>query len=349
LKPLLSIITPSYNQVAFLESTIRSVLAQDYDPIEYLIVDGASTDGSVEVIRRYAPHLAWWISEPDSGQAEALNKGFEAAQGVFIAWLNSDDLYLPGAASQAVATLQANPEAGMVYADALTIDTYGRPLKRLTFGDWGLAQLLGFRVICQPTVFMRREALLKAGGLDASYHYMLDHHLWIRIARQAPIHYARLDQNSQRPAPVIWAAARHHREAKNVAHSVGFSRETVRLSEWILTQPDLSAVIANDLRDFQAGAYRLAARYLMDGGKYIEALQAYSRAVRAQPGYALKHGHRMVYALLALGGVSGLMERLRKPFLERRRIRLVNELLSDTWNEGGILNDWPGLCLAKYG
>jgi glycosyltransferase involved in cell wall biosynthesis len=135
--PTVSIITPSYNQAHFIEETIRSVLAQDYAGIEYIIVDGGSTDGSVEIIKKYADQLTWWISEKDQGHADALNKGFAHASGEFLAWLNSDDTYYPGAVSEAVAFLRAYPDVGMVYGDADLTDcadqcTY--PRRRLFSG-----------------------------------------------------------------------------------------------------------------------------------------------------------------------------------------------------------------------
>ncbi|HTX79640.1 MAG TPA: glycosyltransferase family 2 protein, partial [Longilinea sp.] len=119
---LVSIVTPSFNQARFLERTIRSVLEQTDADIEYLVVDGGSTDGSVEIIQKYADRLAWWVSEKDKGQTDAINKGFSHAHGEILAWLNSDDTYEPHAISEAVAFLQAHPDTGMVYGDANFID-----------------------------------------------------------------------------------------------------------------------------------------------------------------------------------------------------------------------------------
>jgi len=309
---LVTVVTPSFNQAQFLENTLRSVLQQDYPSIEYFVVDGGSTDGSVEIIKRYAGRLTWWVSEKDAGQAEAINKGLGRAKGEIVAWLNSDDLYLPGAVSQAVAALEANPQVGMVFGDALTIDLHGRPLNRLSFADWGLADLLRYRIICQPAVFMRRSVLEQAGLLDPSYHFMLDHHLWVRIASQAPVLHL----------PRLWAAARHHPGAKNVSQSPAFGRETLRMLSWMETQPGLATRIAQDRRRVEAGAYRLNARYLLDGGLPAEALQSYAQALRRDPAYALKHWHRMLYALLSLAGGKGLAEsfyrwkRGRAPALE---------------------------------
>jgi len=302
---LVSIITPSYNQADFLEATIQSVLSQDYQRVEYLIVDGGSTDGSREIIQKFAHRLAWWVSERDSGQAEALNKGLAQAKGEFVAWLNSDDLYLPGVIAQAVAALRANPQAGMVFGDAITIDAAGTHLNSLNFGEWGLADLMGFRIICQPAVFMRRSALEQAGDLDPTYHFLLDHQLWLRIARHTPIHHV----------PATWAAARHHPGAKNVAQAAGFGQEAFRILEWMESRPDLAPLLAAHRRRIKAGAYRLSARYLLDGGLPGPALNAYIHALWLSPRFAMQHWRRMAYAATVLVGgkkLAGRIDRLRK-------------------------------------
>ncbi len=179
---LVSIVTPSYNQAAYLEQTIRSVLGQDHRELEYLIVDGGSTDGSVEIIKRYAPQLAWSASEKDSGQAEAINKGMQRASGEIVVWLNSDDMYLPGAVAAAVQAFAEHPQAVLVYGDMRAVDGENRTINLLRYRQLSLEDLLCFQIIGQPAVFMRRVAFEAAGGLNPAFHFMLDHQLWIKIA-----------------------------------------------------------------------------------------------------------------------------------------------------------------------
>jgi glycosyltransferase involved in cell wall biosynthesis len=336
---LVSVITPSYNQVNFLENTIRSVLLQDRVEIEYCVVDGASQDGSQQIIEQYRDELAWWLSEKDNGQAEAINKGFQRAQGEIIAWLNSDDLYLPGAVQRAVSELEANPKLGMVFGDAITIDAQGHPLNRLSFGNWDLLDFLGFRMICQPAVFMRRSVLEEAGYLDTNFHFMLDHHLWIRIARLAPI----------RHIPDLLAAARQHSGAKNVRQAVGFSQETQRLLEWMSAQPDLAEIIRQKRSYILSGAYRLQARYYLDGGQPAQSLRLYASAIRYSPSYAFKHWHRMIYALFCLVGAKNLADQTLRQASRQRKSLSVAGLAGEaklpaqlTGQEG-----WPGLTLEK--
>jgi glycosyltransferase involved in cell wall biosynthesis len=326
-KPLVSVITPSYNQAEFLEDTIRSVFGQDYPAIEYLIVDGGSTDESVEIIRKYQSKLAWWVSEADEGQASAINKGMARAQGEIVAWLNSDDLYLPGAVGKAVNVFQDNPQVTMVFGNAITMDAAGYPLKELIFPDWVLEDLVGFRIICQPAVFMRREAYQQVNGLDRNYHFMLDHQLWIRIAGTGPIKH----EDS------YWAAARHHGEAKNVSQAAAFGRETLEVLDWMEQQDDLGPIVKNNQRMVQAGAYRLNARYLLDGGQYGAALKSYGQSFLNQPLYTARHWHRILYACLGLIGVKNL-DNLYSRYQDAQRPDLSSEI---------DLRDWPGLCLES--
>jgi len=352
--PLVSIITPSYNHACFLENTIRSVLKQNYEPIEYILIDGASTDGSIEIINRYADRFSWWVSEPDEGQADAINKGLRQAKGEIVAWLNSDDLYMPYAISRAVNALQVNKELGMVFGDAITIDATGKPIKKLTFNNWSLTELIRFRIICQPTVFMRRMTLEKTGFLDPTYHYMLDHQLWIRIAQLSPIHYLNGVQMPFNPM----AAARHHPTSKNVAQAAEFGNEIMRMLEWIQSQSSLSSLLAQNPNRVRGGAYRLNARYLLDGDLPWEALKSYSRAFMAWPEFVLQHWHRMIYAFLCILNIESPINQLRNKSSMRQRRLLSAELLSGLLNnlnresgkqcsefENSNLENWPGLCL----
>ena len=157
--PLVSIVTPSFNQAPFLEETLRSILEQDTPRLEALVMDGGSTDGSVDIIRRYADRLAHWQSGPDSGQPDAITEGWKRSRGEVVAYLNSDDVYLPGAVSKAVAALEAHPDVGGVYGDELRIDARGRVLAEVRNRQLSGVDLLKMNFLSQPTVFLRRSAL----------------------------------------------------------------------------------------------------------------------------------------------------------------------------------------------
>jgi len=307
----ISIITPSYNQSAYLEQTLRSVLEQDVPGMEYIVIDGASTDGSVEIIQRYANRLAYWISEKDRGQAEAINKGFARAKGEIVAWLNSDDYYLPGAVAAALKAFDENPDVVLVYADMLAVDEHGQTTNELKYRPLTLEDLLCFQIIGQPAVFMRRSALEKAGGLDLSFHLLLDHLLWIRIAQQGRI----LHVNQ------TWAAARYHAEAKNRARAAEFGREAFRILDVVAQDATLAPLLARVRRRATASAHRVDARYLLDGGQPAAALAAWLRALMIHPPTALARLNLLASSLLALSGLGRLREAIlawRKSMLKLR-------------------------------
>lgn len=218
--PLVSIVTPSFNQASFLEETMRSVLEQDYPNIEYIVVDGGSTDGSVEIIRRYADRLAWWISEADRGQTDAINKGFAQANGEIFAWLNSDDIYLPGAIRQAVSYLENHPEAGMVYGDADLIDEQGNLIGKFPARQTSYRRLRrGYVHIPQQAAFFRASLWRQVGPLDPTFYFAMDYDLWVRLARRAPLHYH----------PELWANFRLHDTGKSVTSDERCWPEMVRV------------------------------------------------------------------------------------------------------------------------
>ena len=180
--PLVSIVTPSYNQGPFIRATIESVLSQDYPDIEYIIMDGGSTDETASVVKDYSSRLTW-ISEKDRGQSHAINKGFQMAKGSVVAWMNSDDVYLPGAVSRGTAELVANPRFGAVYGEGYLIDRVGKITKRFPvtepFNLWKLVHLSDY--ILQQTVFFRCSVFDDIGWVDEDLHYVMDWDLLIRI------------------------------------------------------------------------------------------------------------------------------------------------------------------------
>jgi glycosyltransferase involved in cell wall biosynthesis len=207
-QPLVSVITPSFNHARFIETTMRSVLMQDYPRIEYLVVDGGSSDGTVDIIQKYAGKLAWWVSEKDRGQTDAINKGFAHAKGEYLAWLNSDDTYEPGAVSSAINYLQEHPEVGMVYGECNFIDEHGNVIGKFSSAqtDYRLLRQ-GYVHIPQQTMFFRRELWEKVGPLDPTFYFAMDYDLWTRIAARSEIKYV----------PQTWANFRLHTLGKTIA------------------------------------------------------------------------------------------------------------------------------------
>lgn len=207
--PLVSIVTPSFNQAQFLELTIQSVLSQDYPSIEYIIIDGGSTDGSKEIIEKYASRLSYWQCQKDGGQTDAINQGFSRAKGEIFAWLNSDDLIYPGAVRKAVEALQNAPQAVMVYGNCDLVNAQGRFIRRFPAAQTDLARLRrGYVHVPQQASFFLAEAWRQVSPLDPNFFFAMDYDLWTRLAKLGPLQY--LDAEP-------WAAFRLHGDSKSIA------------------------------------------------------------------------------------------------------------------------------------
>ncbi len=222
--PRVSIVTPSFNQGAFIEETIRSVLLQDYPNLEYLIVDGGSTDSTLEVIKTYEPWIDYWVSERDRGQTHAINKGFARATGDIVAWLNSDDTYEPHAIRTVVRHMVAT--GGVVtYGNCNLIDETGARSGVVVPPPVNFESLLKFwSVDCstppQPAIFFRRNVLDEVGLLDETLRYVMDYDLWLRIARRYSFSYV----------GAVLGNCRMHSECKTVSEGSRFMPERYRVS-----------------------------------------------------------------------------------------------------------------------
>lgn len=273
--PLVSVVTPSYNAVQFIEETIRSVQAQDYAPVEHIVMDGGSTDGTVDILRRY-PHLQW-ASDLDRGQSDALNKGFKVARGEILGWLNADDTYSIGTVAAAVAFLQAHPEVSVVYGDCAVIDEASRVTGSIATGEFNFSEQVLGNLIPQPSVFLRRSAVAAVGGVDETLHYVMDYDLWLRLAA-AGYMFARI--------PGVLANFRMCPGTKSVNQSERFWPEIIRCYERFFATPGLPPAVgalrqqAHDRALWQAGLAFFAAGDVASGQDFCR------RAV--QPGCLLE-------------------------------------------------------------
>jgi glycosyltransferase involved in cell wall biosynthesis len=220
LGPLVSIVTPSYNQAEFVESTIKSVLSQTYSRIEYFVCDGGSQDGTLEIIRRYSDRLAWWCSERDRGQSDAINKGWHRASGDILAYLNSDDLLLPGAIEHVVRAFRSSESIGVVHGDWIYVDEKGGELGLGRGRSADFKRLLRhgqIRYIAQPASFYRASVLRRVGLIDEGLHYAMDYDLLLRLAKGSRLIHL----------PIPLAGFRLHETAKTTAFTERHWEETL--------------------------------------------------------------------------------------------------------------------------
>jgi glycosyltransferase involved in cell wall biosynthesis len=225
----LSIVTPSYNQGSYIERTIQSVLNQDVT-VEYVVFDGGSRDETVEILKKYEGQLRW-VSEKDRGQAHAVNKGLAATHGDIIGWLNSDDVYCPGAFQTILEFFENHPEVDMIYGDGDHIDKQDGIIEPYPTEDWDIERLKDTCFICQPAAFFRRSLVERFGRLDERLHFCLDYEYWLRIGLGGAMVWR---------VPVKLAGSRLYKETKTLGFRSRFHHEiNTMLREKLGTVPDI--------------------------------------------------------------------------------------------------------------
>lgn len=253
----ISVITPSYNQAAFIQDTLHSVISQNYKDLEYIVVDGASNDGSVEIIQQHQKNLAYWISEKDSGQSEAINKGLKKSTGEIIGWLNSDDMYQPETFANVEKTFLENPEVDLIYGDVKNFYPDGKS-KLYVNQLFEPIDFLSRVSVHQPAVFWRKKLHDKIGYLDESLHYCMDYDLWMRIFFQ----YKTLKVNT------VFACFRVHSKAKTAANPEEMYQEYRKIfSRFINSFPGENNTFKQQLKNLNIYANEGDIQYSIDTDK----------------------------------------------------------------------------------
>jgi glycosyltransferase involved in cell wall biosynthesis len=223
-RPRITIVSASFSQGAFIEETIRSILLQGYPDLEYIIFDGGSKDESIEIIHKYERWISYWVSEPDRGQSDAINKGFKRATGEIQTWLNCDDTYVPGALYAAANYFRDHSRAGFVYGDCEWFDETGRTTRLFKGRPYTLESALASSYICQPASFVRRSLIEKVGLLDESLHYVMDTEWWFRMACH--------DEQALQYLPIVLARYRRWSGAKTMrVNRAAYCQEAIGVYE----------------------------------------------------------------------------------------------------------------------
>jgi len=269
-EPRVTVVTPSLDQGAFIAECIASVTSQDYDALEHVVVDGGSTDGTLDVLRAHEGDRLRWVSEPDAGQSDAINKGWRMAPADILAWMNADDSYLPGAVRKAVDFLVVHPDVDIVYGDCEWVDEQGHaPVAHTSACTFDPARLMVHDFIPSGSAFMRREVLDVAGLIDVRFHYVMDWEFWLRAASRG-CRFAFL--------PVPLSRFRVHAGAKTWAHDLARGREIALLMERL----EKIAPIPAERRKAQAQGLLSAALLAGRAGERREALGYYARSIRGR-------------------------------------------------------------------
>lgn len=301
--PRVSIVTPSFNQGCFLEETIRSVLLQGYPDLEYIVIDGGSTDESVQIIQKYQEWLAYWVSEKDSGQAHAINKGFSHATGEICAYLNSDDVFCQNALHNVTSFLDKRPEAALAYGDCQIVDELSAVNDLWLAPESELPELLFRCYIAQPASFWRKSKMATAGDFNAGMHYAFDYEIWLRMAA-AGLTFSHV--------PLLLAQHRKTEGTKTVSRPEAFTAEIVSALETFFKSP----AIPPALKSFEVDAYAIAflnhALLNFRLQSCDEARQALETAFRHSPDLVRSQRERLIRALVDNADPSGPLDGARE-------------------------------------
>jgi glycosyltransferase involved in cell wall biosynthesis len=289
--PVVSVVTPTYNQAAFLRETIESVLSQDYPSIEYQIIDDGSTDGTPEILKEYAGR-AWIESHENRGQTPTINKGWARATGDILTWLNSDDTFLPGAVQTAVAYLAANPDVGIVFGDTLFTTEDGTPIERsrkLSGFDYPEFVRRCENPIAQPSAFIRRSVIEDIGLLDPVFYYFMDWDFWLRAGLKYRISYF----------PELLSTYRLHAESKSIAQQAKAAPELEYMYRNFFSRRDLPEDIRHLENEAMVNMLFTTGGYYFDGGDRKAAARIAFRALRRSPSMFYRPSllHKLFYCL----------------------------------------------------
>lgn len=268
-QPLVSILIPSYNQGQFIRDTIDSILSQDYRPLKMIVMDGGSTDDTIDVLKSYGniPELDW-ISEPDNGVVDAVNKGFDKLDGDICGIQSSDDVYLPGAISRIVDEFRASAETGLIYGDTVKVDAHGNELLRHRIGPWSLQNMLLLKTwIPQPSAFFRKELLQVCGGWDERIPYSPDTDLWMRMAFRTQVQ--KIDE---------FLSQRRMHESQRDTQGGRIIDSYCRMID---QSPDIAASSPELQRAAQAGKYLMKIRYNPTGSDWANAWNRFRAGLHA--------------------------------------------------------------------
>ncbi len=269
--PLVSIVTPSYNQGRFIRETINSVLDQDYPNVEYWVIDGGSTDETITILREYEHDARFhWISEPDRGQSDAINKGWRRSRGEILAWLNSDDTYLPGAIRAHVQAFRQHQDCGVVYGDALYIDEQGQPLYTAYGRPYHILELLRLTIPSQPTTFIRKTVCEAIGPINEHFKYSMDSEYWVRAAKITGFWYE----------PGSKATYRLHDRSKTIANHDRFYRDWQAILDGFYADSDMAWRYKDHKPSIYADIYSTIAALELRQGSLKKGMEYFSKSIK---------------------------------------------------------------------